>query len=339
MVSDHMPSYIVSATSDPLKIYGNVTVSAINEEDAKIKAIKAYKSGQISNWFLGGLQIFGMPAILLKTKKPVRLGLGSYNVVLESDSAPAKTQKTVNAVTEDLAIDIFTSNTNTYDWFWNGLGFSTNKFIPKTKWSVPTLVTVEPIISISITDLFNIPTSNLDMGQTYLFKASVTYLDENNISQPAEGTIYLSNGTSFSLISGMGFIPFDPISVSEDYMDFRFEGEIIGNYRILNKAMRQTFQVLQGTGSVSINTSTSTTTTDQVFPIEVIKNHSFTCDYTIKYSISGTDYILDIGFISTPTTIFNIKIPTIGVASLSVQINANSEFSGASSSPVTVLVT
>jgi hypothetical protein len=137
----------------------------------------------------------------------------------------------------------------------------------------------------------------------------------------------------------MGFIPFDPISVSEDYMDFRFEGEIIGNYRILNKAMRQTFQVLQGTGSVSINTSTSTTTTDQVFPIEVIKNHSFTCDYTIKYSISGTDYILDIGFISTPTTIFNIKIPTIGVASLSVQINANSEFSGASSSPVTVLVT
>lgn len=339
MVTGGMPSYIVSATSDPLKIYGNITVSASNEEDAKVQAIKAYKSGLVSRWFLGGLEIFGLPAISLKTKKPVRLSPGSYNVVLESDSASAKTQKTVTAVSEDLAIDAFTSSTNTYDWSWNGLGFNTNKFTPKTKWSVPTLIPAEPIIQITITDLLNVPVVSLYMGLTYLFKASVTYLDENNTPQPAEGTIYLSNGTSFTLMAGLGFIPFDPISESIDYIDYRFEGEITGNYRILNEARRQTLRVFPGTGSVSLNTFTSSTTTDQVFPIEVTKNHPFTCGYTIKYNISGTDYTLDIGYISSPTNIFNVKIPTIGVASLTVEIDPNSEFSGATSPPVIIVVT
>lgn len=336
-----MPTYLVNSVTPPLFATGTVNVNALNIDDAKSKALAAYKKGAVSEWVVNGFKIFGVLNFPLTPSLVVKTGNNAYNVLLKTSSAPAYINQSITSGSTEEALEEFNNSFGSYFWNWRGIPITTNSVSSSKTWATEDIYFSPSVVTATITTLGNAPAPVLYVGTTYKFKINVYYLDSNNVAQPADGELSFYNGASALVAGGLGEVIFRPTTTSKTSFEYSFIPSEVAGYKIGPIFSTKSARVFKGTPTVNTQTSTVSIGAGQVFPIKIIKSNDVVTQFRLIRKIGITSTTIDQGLISEQETVFNISIPAPGVYSIYAVLLGNNFYGSANNqtSPSTVIVT
>lgn len=328
-------TYSVYVISRSVSARQSVEVVATDPESAKKAAMKALREGKVTDWYLEDYIIPNQINTKVSIESCVNIGGNIWGVGFISDSHPAQMSGSVNATSNQEAVNkLMNSGQNLMTW--NGIPIKSNelKLVNSTSYAVVQKLVYNTYITTRII------TGSFVINGPIMFGVSVLTTDDAYFSG---GDVLIPSQSSDQVNGAEVQLTYVPTHAGDQLVEFQYSG--FSGVSIYNpSSTSRTVTILKGNPLVQISVDDTNILTDTEFTVHASIDVLSSFTYIVyTQSLSGTE-ILATGNANTQTFDVTCTYPSGAHPwdvnqSVYMMIDENADFNTAASNIINLSVT
>jgi len=329
-----MNNYVLTVFSKKYFARASILISALDSKTAEQNAIKLFKNGLVTNWYLEGYQLQDEIISKVHVSRVDRIAENQYSVLLVTDSIPAYAFKEIASLNEINAAEEFKKVDLKNSWIWNNITLYDHEFPIYGQYvfdSSPKLS-----VEFQITPMM-IP----EVQSPYVINVTAVSLF-NEIPISVKGEVRLNDGPRIALINNSASLTYIPKDAgSQDYSVSFYPGDD-DLFTFLKSKKYFNVNVSKGNQNITISPNKTTISTNEWITINLI--HDLEIPYTVEVtSLQGmTRRKLETRLVNQNPEIimvkYNSSLSWDMNQSLKCEFNGNSNYNPVESNLITITI-